>query len=270
MVQDGYIKIKNDDLCSSDNSEKKGKLFQEVYPFATEAVSEYFSRLDLKNKHLLTVGSSCDQAFNALVLGAKRVTIYDINANVEKFFKEKRKLILTKNRKELYQSVINIDSVPVSTDLHGINSVTRMNNYLQSDKNYKKLRRCLQQNRIDFINGNIFDFDKDLGTLKYDRIVLSNVLQYIEFFCKGQDPYLFLADNFSSWSNHLNDGGILQLLYLYGFTKEDLKISNHVLSSYNLVHIVRALKDILLDIEWIPSFNLGSNYDAIVTYTKKR
>ena len=45
--------------------------FQQVYPFATEMVSSYLELLDLDGKTVFTVGSSLDQDFNALVLGAK-------------------------------------------------------------------------------------------------------------------------------------------------------------------------------------------------------
>ena len=49
--------------------------FQEVYPFATENMNAYFERLELSNKSVLTVGSSCDQLFNAIAYGAKSVTV---------------------------------------------------------------------------------------------------------------------------------------------------------------------------------------------------
>ena len=47
------------------------KEFQKVYPFTTENIAGYFSSLNMHNKSVLTVGSSLDQAFNALIFGAK-------------------------------------------------------------------------------------------------------------------------------------------------------------------------------------------------------
>ncbi len=60
--------------------------FQEVYPFATENMNAYFERLELSDKSVLTVGSSCDQLFNAIAYGAKSVTVFDINPNVKKYY----------------------------------------------------------------------------------------------------------------------------------------------------------------------------------------
>lgn len=270
FVHEAQIVTNDENLEYVDSTKQDKKVFQEVYPFATEAVSGYFSRLDLKDKSLLTVGSSCDQAFNALVLGAKNITVYDINANVETYYKLKKNLVLNYPRKELYNEVTKITEVPFSTDLHGPQAVTEMNNYLQSDENYEILRQRLQENNVEFIQGDIFDFNKSLGDKKYDRIVLSNILQYLDFFSAPNDPYKFLAEKFPDWKEHLNDEGILQLLYLYSYEERDLRKNNHSVPSYNLASIVNALKGNPLEIEWIPTFSNNSLDDAIVTYTKKR
>ena len=64
------------------------KLYQEVYPFTTEMIAEYFSELDFKDKKVLTVGSSLDQAYNALLLGAKNIVVYDINETDKQMYFE--------------------------------------------------------------------------------------------------------------------------------------------------------------------------------------
>ena len=53
--------------------------FDRTYPFTTENISGYIDLFDLKDKSLLTVGSSGDQAINAFFKGATDVTIFDIN-----------------------------------------------------------------------------------------------------------------------------------------------------------------------------------------------
>ena len=58
------------------------KNFQSGYAFTTENISGYISNMDIKNKSVLTLGSSCDQVFNCLLLDAKDVTIFDINKTV--------------------------------------------------------------------------------------------------------------------------------------------------------------------------------------------
>ena len=50
-----------------------------MYTFTTENISGYIKYFDLKDKKLLTVGSSGDQILNAYMCGAKDITLLDIN-----------------------------------------------------------------------------------------------------------------------------------------------------------------------------------------------
>ena len=59
-----------------------------LYPFTTENIDGYLDLFDLKDKSLLTVGSSGDQVINALVMGCEDVTLYD------KVFESKSLLLL--------------------------------------------------------------------------------------------------------------------------------------------------------------------------------
>lgn len=92
------------------------KVFQKVYPFTTENIGEYFKRLDLKDKDVFTVGSSLDQAFNALLLGAKNITVFDLNANTEEFYKLKRDMILSVPREKLFSEVLKQNKVSLDPD----------------------------------------------------------------------------------------------------------------------------------------------------------
>ena len=49
-----------------------------LYPFTTENISGYIDEFDLKDKSLLTVGSSGDQVINAVLRDCKDITLYDI------------------------------------------------------------------------------------------------------------------------------------------------------------------------------------------------
>lgn len=53
--------------------------FYQIYPFTTENISGYINQFDLKNKSLLTVGSSLDQAINAILNDCLDITVLDIN-----------------------------------------------------------------------------------------------------------------------------------------------------------------------------------------------
>lgn len=50
-----------------------------MYIYATEMVSDYYSRLDMKNKRVLSIIGSGDQIINAYYFGAKEVVGFDIN-----------------------------------------------------------------------------------------------------------------------------------------------------------------------------------------------
>jgi len=57
--------------------------FYHTYTFPTENVYEYLQYFDLKDKKLLTVGSSGSQLLNSFFLGARDMTLLDINENAE-------------------------------------------------------------------------------------------------------------------------------------------------------------------------------------------
>ncbi len=55
-----------------------GKLAS-LYIYGTENISKYYSKIDLKNKTVLTIAGSGDQAINAYYFDAKEVVCFDIN-----------------------------------------------------------------------------------------------------------------------------------------------------------------------------------------------
>ncbi len=60
--------------------------FPLIYPFTTENIAGYINLFNLENKSLLTVGSSGDQALNAILKGCNDVTILDVNPYTEYYF----------------------------------------------------------------------------------------------------------------------------------------------------------------------------------------
>ena len=119
------------------------EMFQEVYPFTTEVISGYFKDIDFKDKKVMTLGSSSDQAFNALLLGAKKIVVYDINENTAKFGKLKRNAILNSTLNNVWINVIRID-MPKNYDLFPDNSLRLMNPYMKDEKSFKKLQDLLR------------------------------------------------------------------------------------------------------------------------------
>jgi uncharacterized LabA/DUF88 family protein len=64
-----------------------------LYIYATEQISKYYSKLDLKQKKILTIIGSGDQAFNAFFYGAKEVVCFDINQLSKHIFYLKQEAI---------------------------------------------------------------------------------------------------------------------------------------------------------------------------------
>lgn len=61
------------------NNNINSNLYYKVYSFATENINGYIDYFDLKNKSLLTVGSSGDQILNAYYKGCRDITLIDVN-----------------------------------------------------------------------------------------------------------------------------------------------------------------------------------------------
>ena len=143
--------------------------YQEVYPFTTENIQGYMKDLDMKDKEVLTVGSSLDQAYNALALGAKKVKVLDINKNTKRFCELKSNLILTHKRKELYaavmcrKSLMEDQGIICSNERFDVERVESLNYYMQNEETYRKLRQRLrEQEALTVVEGNIFEMDKTI------------------------------------------------------------------------------------------------------------
>ena len=142
-------------------------------------ISGYLPSLDVKNKKILTVGSSCDQALNALLFGAKHITVYDINPNTEQFYELKREMILTHSREKLCYEIAKMKEIPFAQDIYSKRLIQKCNPYLQNNENYEVLKKRLEQDDIEFIEGDIFNMQPVLREERYDCIIFSNILQVL-------------------------------------------------------------------------------------------
>ena len=75
-------------------------MLQKIYPFTTENISGYIDKFNLKDKSLLTVGSSGDQVINAILKGCKDITLLDINPYTKFYYYLKVASMLTLNLDE--------------------------------------------------------------------------------------------------------------------------------------------------------------------------
>lgn len=193
---------------------KKCEGFDKVYPFTTENIAGYMTYLNVKDKHIFTVGSSSDQAFNAILLGAKEVTIFDINQNTKKFFEEKKKIILESALSSIYDKILNINDIEFSSDIFSKKDLSKMNLYMKDETSFSLLKEKLKQIKVNILNGDIFHIENEVLHDKFDVMILSNVLQYVSV-SKDEKIEEVIYDIFSSLSKYLNTNGLIQLFYLY-------------------------------------------------------
>ena len=96
---------------------------------------------------------------------------------------------------------------------------------MASKNSYNKLRKLLSEesDKISYIEGNIMNIES-IKDKKYDVIITSNVLQYLDFFVtEGTSIEETLQGLFKELKDHLTEKGILQLLYYYSFTNSYMK-----------------------------------------------
>lgn len=238
-----------------------GRFEESVFPFTTEEISGYFKALNLKDKSVLTVGSSGDQAFNAIYYGARKVTVFDINPYTGDFIQEKKKVLLESNYENYYENVLKTRFPIRKDELFPRKDLTRMNPYMSDKDSFRRLQEIIDSVNIEFINGDIFSPSDALKGQKFDHIILSNVLQGLLEKAKENNytgPELdFLKRTFIELISFLNEKGILQFLYYYCYS----------LNKKSLSKVCKVLEDYILSIIIFDKGN--NNSDAVVTYVKR-
>ena len=108
--------------------------------------------------------------------------------------------------------------------------IQKMNLYLNNDNAYNKTKKLLKTLDIDFIEGDIFQYD---NWRNYDNINLSNIGQY----ANNQKELLKYNDLVKNLSDHLNISGTMLVMYFFGTTKNNLsplQVPNFIAPIYNL------------------------------------
>ena len=82
------------------NMDINANIFFDIYSFTTENINGYIPYFDLKNKSLLTVGSSADQIFNASLEGCNDITVCDICPLTKYYYYLKLSSLLLLNKEE--------------------------------------------------------------------------------------------------------------------------------------------------------------------------
>lgn len=88
--------------------------FVRIYPFATENIAGYIDSFNLKNKSLLTIGSSASHSISASLYGCLDQTIYDICPFTKEYFNLVKSALLSLSYLEFLNFLRYIDYPEVS------------------------------------------------------------------------------------------------------------------------------------------------------------
>ena len=224
--------------------------------FTNENLTEVINRVNLKDKSVLTVASSSDQAFNFIYAGARSIDMFDINKLTEFYFYLKKALIeelsysdflafyfsgvILKKlslSKKLYSKIKdrlpdgrirefwdylfdNFSSNELSNlfidEFNNIKTIRFRNKYLENETNYNHLKN----NLVNFQGVRFFTkniINEDIDISdKYDYIYLSNILDGIKVNTKRE--YLNIVNKLmTKLDSNLTEDGRIILGYFHMF-----------------------------------------------------
>lgn len=256
-----------------------------LYPFTTENISGYIDEFNLKNKSLLTVGSSGDQVINAILRDCKNITLYDKVPEAKYYYYLKCAGLLNFSKEQFlgffryryYNHSINDNSNAFNKDLYErLKSTLRLLSY----ESYLYFDELFNTFSGSTIRQALFVYDEDsTDILERSNLYLKNELLYDEtrkkiknvepeFVCKDifdiDDAHKYdniWLSNIGTWLKTekeildlinktyacLNYDGKLLVSYLYK-TNANTSYNSNFAPIYNLKVIKKLLKSYKLEL----------------------
>lgn len=249
ILEDVLKYTSKNNILSSEFSE-----YAKMYLMTTENISDYLTKIDVKDKDILTVCGSGDQLLNAYLLGAKDVTCFDVNnlarailyfkinfiRNLSfeeflKFFMQennpsflnkeiyiKLRFCLPDDIRDLFDFILLENERNYNSYFYSFNTsrskMNKLNKYL-NNYYYEKLSKILKEKEPEFIRSNIKDLPNKLKR-NYDIMLFSNISDAIENIYK-KDALKQYRDLMLEYGKYLNQGGIIQTGYIYETRKKE-------------------------------------------------
>lgn len=276
--------------------------FDNLYTFTTENINGYINKFNLKDKSLLTVGSSSDQVINANFLGCNDITLIDINHFTKDFFYLKKAAITELSYKEFFKFMSMEGTIKRNNKSYNLKTFERIIDKIDDEEAkifWKELTDTFKPKEIKklftpdvpftyelkVLNNylkNEESYNKTKSTIRnlkpnfinaniykyklnrnYDNIFLSNIADYN----KVDDTY----ELYNRLKDNLNPGGKILVAYLYGtnYMAPDKEI-NDLEQTSNLFndavfHSIKGREDIELRIRYIDYIP-----DDVLVYQKKK
>lgn len=208
-------------MCDGNNN--YSNIFNRIYPFTTENISGYISIFELKNKSLLTVGSSGDQVINASMFNCKNQTVLDINPFTKFYFYLKKAALLTleydsflsffcyKDFLKFCKNNDNVFSLKMYKEIKPLLRLLDYESYLFWDEIFLSFPNQLIRKRL-------FQSDEDkLSVLKYTNIYMKDEYAYEQAkqHIKNVNPNFIIGDIFNVELNGMYDNIFMSNLLQY-------------------------------------------------------
>jgi hypothetical protein len=232
--------------------------FNRLYPFTTENIAAYIDRFIMKDKKLLTVGSSGDQVFNAALRGCKDITVLDRSPFAKEYYYLKKAAVMNLDVDD-YLELLARRNYPNKGDVNDRAFNKEILNYVldalkeEDYESYEFWIKLLNKYDEKLIREKLFLADEhDLETLIKSNIYLRSLDAYgkLQHTIKDINPkfliqdirnasldedydVIFLSNIFDyikrrdamytmeSVLPHLKDNGNMLIYYLYSITLDD-------------------------------------------------
>lgn len=285
------------------------KGFSRIYPFTTENIAGYIDCFDLRNKSLLTVGSSLDQALNAILYDCKDITVLDINPHTKYYYYLKIAALFELDRKqfleylrykdypEVFKDNKNVFKIEIFNKLKTTLRLLDYESYLYWDEifqcyNSRKIRINLFE-QDEYRTCTIIDCNKYLQSEEQYKLLRNKVKKcrpefitadicdielkrkydniWLSNICQYIPKEEKICSLFEKTSKALTPNGKLLFSYLYS-TVRDTKYQENWGIIYNLDKIYELLSEISLE-SFIGidglRFKNNTSKDSVIIYQKK-
>ena len=286
----------------------KEDLYKRIYPFTTENINGYIDYFDLKNKSLLTVGSSGDQILNAYKNGCKDITLLDINPFSKYYINLKIASILSLNYQEFQKFFFKFIGNIVNNKRFNLEIFNKLSNNLKAidyDSYYffDKIFHEYDMNRIcDYLMlddlthsklikefNNYLHDEKSYNELKKNlkdisfKFIFENIfsfysnLKFDNIFLSNIctiTPLIVLRDLLINLkNNNLNNNGSIQLAYIWNTNFNDNAENFDLKEIYRMPATRTILKDFITEHhnikgEYDTMFDKDSKSDLVLIYRK--
>ena len=259
--------------------EEAGKFFW-IYPFTTENINGYIDMFDLKDKTLLTTGSSGDQAINAILKDCKDITVIDVNPFTKYYFNLKKAALLTLDYEEFCRFFCYIDYP----------NVFKYNNEAFNYESYIRLKELLKEldeesflfwdTLFDVCKANdvrkkLFEHDEErLSVVKGMNLYLKDedMFNKSKIKIKNINPKFIKGDIFKTKLERNYDNIFLSNIGTYHSLEDNKLLLDKLINNLNdngkmlMCYLYKTVRDTKYREEWDPIYNLDKTFEVLENY----